>query len=1091
TSSTSSFANKKPEYVKSIEKKVDKKADEKKKDMSKVKCYNCKKEGHFSKDCKKAKCQKCLVLQRMLKIKQKEKDVRENHQKNDKQVNNGVLCASRDFIHFSDLDTLSSVKRPNHSGVIWKKKRSSNISNVDLSSISHSKLNKDVKRYSRKDLLSCNNSHLGETNSAYVCNDVMNVSCNSRLYDSFDKNNLFLLDDESVRNSQISKMPFRKKPNSLNVPSRSKLNKSLPRIMHKWFPKLQPLAESIVQICLWIIDSGCSKHMTGNHALLTNFMEKFLGTVRFGNNNFTMIAGYGDVGFEVAFRKSTYFVRTEDGVDLLIGDRSSNLYTIAHNEVGSNSSACLPKMKFEKYHLCSTCEQEKIHRKRHKSKTAFASNKPLYLLHMDLCGPMRVESINEKRDVLVVVDDYSRYTWRVRTDNGREFKNKTLAKFFDEVGITQQFSAARTPQQNGVVERRNRTLVEAARTVLTFVNLPLFLWVEAIAIACFAQNRLIIHKHFDKTPYELMNKRKPNIKFFMCSDVDVIFLVTMMMLESSKQKGILECLLDIQKNLLHSKFTTNELIMKSSTINVETSNIEILSNKEEVFHEISESFQDESSLNDDVHQSLEEVVVPSSNNQSDSNNMVPNVDEAIARIEAIRLFLVYAAHKDFIVFQMDVKRAFLNRILKEEVYVDQPSGFVSTQYPDHVYALDKALYGLKQAPQAWRITFNPHLIFTFHTHQKMDQQYPTIAKIPILDTGKFKQWQFQIQQYLQHEHYALWEVIEFGDMKSLKVLRPQTQQVVKLKNLLKQQYGNFKAEGSETLEQLFNRLQVIVGQLQFIDVEVEQDDLNQKFLTSLAPEWLMHTIIDEDDMEEIDIKWNIALISMMADKFWKKTGRKISIQGSDVAGGRRDNYRQGSKAKEQAPKALMAIDGVGWDWSYMENDEEDHALVADEVTPTEFAFMANTSVESKVFDNSLCSKDCKKNNDSLNKKDYPLRKGLALVMISYKLQVENYSQMANDLILKIYKIANSQRQQVIEFPLAEELPTAREESYHCQKKSKATAVKIALLSKVKKKLNNRKCNIVYKDSLSYKRSPLVIVEESKCVAVSGCYAQVL
>nr|GEX59619.1 ferric reduction oxidase 2-like [Tanacetum cinerariifolium] len=84
--------------------------------------------------------------------------------------------------------------------------------------------------------------------------------------------------------------------------------------------------------------------------------------------------------------------------------------------------------------------------------------------------------------------------------------------------------------------------------------------------------------------------------------------------------------------------------------------------------------------------------------------------------------------------------------------------------------------------------------------------------------------------------------------------------------------------------------------------------------------------------------------------------------------GRRDNFRQGSKAEEQAPKALMAIDGMGWDWSYMANDEEDHALVADEVAPSEFALMANTSAESKVFDNSLCSKDCKKNNDSLNSK---------------------------------------------------------------------------------------------------------------------------
>nr|GFB32341.1 retrovirus-related Pol polyprotein from transposon TNT 1-94 [Tanacetum cinerariifolium] len=166
------------------------------------------------------------------------------------------------------MNTFSSVRRPNQSSVIWKKKGSSNTSNVDLSSVSHLKLNKDVKRYSRKDFLSCNNSHLRETSCAYVCNDAMNVSCNSRLCDSFDENNLFIFDDESVRISPVSTMPFRKKPcNSLNI----------------------------VHICLWIIDSRCSKHMTSNRALLTNFMEKFLGTVCFGNNDFAVIAGYGNV----------------------------------------------------------------------------------------------------------------------------------------------------------------------------------------------------------------------------------------------------------------------------------------------------------------------------------------------------------------------------------------------------------------------------------------------------------------------------------------------------------------------------------------------------------------------------------------------------------------------------------------------------------------------------------------------------------------------------------------------------------------------------------------------------------------------------
>nr|GFA87862.1 integrase, catalytic region, zinc finger, CCHC-type, peptidase aspartic, catalytic [Tanacetum cinerariifolium] len=196
--------------------------------------------------------------------------------------------------------------------------------------------------YSRKDLLACNNSHLGETRSDFVCTNAMNVSCNSRMNDLLYENNFFIFDDVNVRISPVSKMPFRKNPNDS---------------MH------------IVQICLWIINSGCSKHMTGNRALLTNFMEKFLGTVRFGNNDFAVIAGYGDVvigsmtikkvyyveglgnnlfsvgkfcdkGLKVAFRKSTCFVRNEDGVDLLTGVRSSNLYTISLNEVALNSSTC-------------------------------------------------------------------------------------------------------------------------------------------------------------------------------------------------------------------------------------------------------------------------------------------------------------------------------------------------------------------------------------------------------------------------------------------------------------------------------------------------------------------------------------------------------------------------------------------------------------------------------------------------------------------------------------------------------------------------------------------------------------------------------
>nr|GEX58291.1 retrovirus-related Pol polyprotein from transposon TNT 1-94 [Tanacetum cinerariifolium] len=203
----------------------------------------------------------------------------------------------------------------------------------------------------------------------------------------------------------------------------------------------------------------------------------------------------------------------------------------------------LPKFKYNKEHLCPSCEQGKSKRASHPPKPVPNSRQRLHLLHMDLCGPMRIASINGKRYVLVIMDDYSRYTWVhffrskdeapeviktflkritillqsltiiIRTDNGTEFKNQVLQKYFDSVGISHQVSSVRTPQQNGVVERRNRTLVEAARTMLIFSRAPLFLWAEVIATACFTQNRSIIHCRFNKTPYELINRRKLDISF--------------------------------------------------------------------------------------------------------------------------------------------------------------------------------------------------------------------------------------------------------------------------------------------------------------------------------------------------------------------------------------------------------------------------------------------------------------------------------------------------------------------------------------------------------------------------------------------------
>nr|GEW67853.1 hypothetical protein [Tanacetum cinerariifolium] len=315
--------------------------------------------------------------------------------------------------------------------------------------------------------------------------------------------------------------------------------------------------------------------MTGDHSQLTNFVNKFLGTVQFGNDHVVKIMGYGDYQFgnitisrvyyveglehnlfsvgqfcdsdlEIAFLQHTYFIRSLEGVDLLTRSRGNNLYTLS---LGDMMAQCLlrglPKLNFKKDHLCSACAMGKSKKKSHKPKSEDTNQEKLYLLHIDLCGPIRVESINGKKYILIIVDDYSRFTWvkclsskdeapdfiikflkmiqvcfkvpvrRIRTNNGTEFVNQTLCEYYEHVGISHETFVARSSQQNDVVERRNRTLIEAARTMLIYVKAPLFLWAEAVATACYTQNRSIVRLRHGKTPYELLHNKLPDLSFFM------------------------------------------------------------------------------------------------------------------------------------------------------------------------------------------------------------------------------------------------------------------------------------------------------------------------------------------------------------------------------------------------------------------------------------------------------------------------------------------------------------------------------------------------------------------------------------------------
>ncbi|KAH9783348.1 Integrase catalytic domain-containing protein [Citrus sinensis] len=414
----------------------------------------------------------------------------------------------------------------------------------------------------------------------------------------------------------------------------------------------------------------------------------------------------------------------------------------------------------------------------------------------------------------------------IRSDHGGEFENHAFENFCNDFGIEHQFSSPRTPQQNGVVERKNRSIQEMARTMLNENSLPKYFWAEAVNTACYVLNRVLIRPNLNKTPYELWKDRKPNIgyfKVFGCkcfvlntkdnlgkfdpkSDVGIFLGYS----NSSKAYRVYNKRTLVVEESMHVTFdetnpsSTEKVIVDD---NAEEEQQEEASNDnqedaspgiQEEHHEEPNAEQNEgtsqtlpkewryvSSHPKDVilgdpsrgvtarsslrntceHAAFISQIEPKSFadaendeswimamqeelNQFERNNvweLVPNpehqsiigtkwvfrnkMDESgvvvrnkarlvaqgynqeegidfdetfapVARLKSIRMLLAYACHKDFILYQMDVKSAFLNGYIMEEVYVKQPPGFENEKFSDHVYKLSKALYGLKQAPRA-------------------------------------------------------------------------------------------------------------------------------------------------------------------------------------------------------------------------------------------------------------------------------------------------------------------------------------------------------------------------------------------------------
>ncbi|GKD46230.1 putative ribonuclease H-like domain-containing protein, partial [Tanacetum coccineum] len=386
-----------------------------------------------------------------------------------------------------------------------------------------------------------------------------------------------------------------------------------------WKPKTIVLDHGNPQMDLQdqgVIDSGCSRHMTGNMSYLTNYEKIDEGYVAFGGNpKGGKITGKGTIKIGNQDFENVYFVRElkfilfsisqmcdkknsvlfndtecivlspnfklfEESQVLLRVPRKNNTYSVDlknivpkggltclfakatsdesklwHRRLGhlniktmnklvkGNLVRGLPSKLFENDQTCVACQKGKQHRASCKSKTENSISLPLHLLHMDLFGPTFVKSLMKKMYCLVVTDDYSRFTWVfflatkdetsgilksfitgienlvdhkvkvIRCDNGTEFKNREMNQFCEMKGILRQFSVARTPQQNGVAKRRNRTLIEAARTMLADSKLPTTFWAEAVNTACYVQNRVLVVKPHNKTPYELFHGRTPTLSF--------------------------------------------------------------------------------------------------------------------------------------------------------------------------------------------------------------------------------------------------------------------------------------------------------------------------------------------------------------------------------------------------------------------------------------------------------------------------------------------------------------------------------------------------------------------------------------------------
>ncbi|GJW47325.1 putative ribonuclease H-like domain-containing protein [Tanacetum coccineum] len=410
----------------------------------------------------------------------------------------------------------------------------------------------------------------------------------------------------------------------------------------------------------------------------------------------------------------------------------------------------IPLKLFEIDQTCVACQKGKQHRASCKSKTVSSISQPLHMLHMDLFGLTFVKRLMKKMYCLVVTDDYSRFSWVfflatkdetsgilksfitgvenlidqrvkvIRCDNGTEFKNKEMNQFCERKGIKREFSIARTPQQNGVAERKNRTLIEAARTMLADSKLPTTFWAKAVNTACYSSpdagfkplgyNEKKVTEEPGKEGGDPSNK---NDSVNSTNNINTA--------GNGNSTNNVNTVISIVNTagIEVNAASNNTSIKLPNDLNMPELEDIVYSDIYERCLTLNSAPQDKK--ND---KELEEHVLFSSvqakNNHKDFQNWIgclafhqrkkpkmlweQNGLQEIRRNESafvIKNKASLASFKDFMVYQMDVKSAFLYGKIEDEVYVCQPSGFEDPDFLDRVYKVEKALYGLHQAPRAW------------------------------------------------------------------------------------------------------------------------------------------------------------------------------------------------------------------------------------------------------------------------------------------------------------------------------------------------------------------------------------------------------